>query len=838
MKLVIVESPSKTKTVGKYLGNEYLVLSSVGHIRDLPKSQKGAIDIENDFAPHYIISEGKGRVIKDLVAAAKKSDEVILATDPDREGEAISWHIAEVLKDELGNKLPKISRITYNEITQKAVQDAMLHPRDIDQNLRKAQEARRVLDRLVGYELSGLVWKKVKYGLSAGRVQSPALRIVMEREREIRAFVPVWYGLIFADCVGGRGDTGPGKHTGSIAAPALRLTCETEFDNPQTRDTVVAAAQQHDWRIASVTNKQEERAPKPPFTTSTLQQTASTRLGFSPSRTMRAAQKLYEQGLITYMRTDSPSLSKDAHAMLCGYIEDNYGKESVQFRTYKSKSKNAQEAHEAIRPTNAKQTFYSGDSDQEKLYELIWTRAISSQFKSATVMRTKITSVVELPPSSGEAETEGLYPFSANGSVVIDPGWLVIDTKARTEDTELPTVSEGEILTLDQISTEDKFTTPPNRYSEAGLIKELEKRGIGRPSTYASIIQTLVERTYVTKEGRTLIPTDTGDVVSSFLEEHFESYISDDFTAEMEEDLDKVADGQKEYATVLSRYYFPLHQAVTDKESLPKATNLGIADSIHQCPKCGSGMVIKLGSTGKFLSCDRYPDCDGALSIDGTELSGDTPLGVDPVSGKNVYILSGRFGPYVQLGETPAKIPKVKNVKGAKSSGAATTDSVLAEPISAPRRASLPPRTKPADVTLEMALHLLVLPRSLGIFPETGEELYANIGRFGPYVGAGAEFRSLKKGDDPYTITYERALEIISTPKALPKGVIASRELGINAKTKRKVTAYQDKKGVFTKIGLKRNYLGVDTLDEISDAIIDTLINPPAPVKKKTTKKK
>jgi DNA topoisomerase I len=807
MKLVIVESPSKTKTVSKYLGAGYTVLSSVGHIRDLPKRQNGAIDIENDFKPNYEISLGKERVIRELVAAAKKSDGIILATDPDREGEAISWHIAEQLAESLGSKLPPISRITFNEITQKAVTEAIQHPREIDQNLRRAQEARRVLDRLVGYELSGLIWKKVKYGLSAGRVQSPALRILMEREREIRAFIPVWYGLIHADL--------------SSERSQLRLSCETEFSDQALRDAVSVAAKNHTWKISSVTKREEARNPRAPFTTSTLQQTASTRLGFSPSRTMRAAQKLYEAGNITYMRTDSPSMSKDAHAMILGYIESVHGSDKAQYRTYSAKSKNAQEAHEAIRPTDVRKMHAGVTPDEEKVYELIWQRAVASQFAAATIMRTKITSDVQ--------HGDTTYSFSANGSIVIDPGWLVIDPRARGEDVELPDLSEGDVLKLKNVETEDKYTTPPNRYTEAGLIKELEKRGIGRPSTYASIIQTLIDRNYVSREGRTLTPTDTGDVVSSFLEEHFGDYISDTFTAEMEDALDDIAEGAQQYAAVLSHYYYPLHEVVLKKEELPKATNLGIADSIHKCPKCGSGMVIKLGSTGKFLSCDRYPDCDGALSIDGTELSGDTPIGMDPVSGLPVFILSGRFGPYVQLGVTPPPVPKVKGKK-------AQAEQVAEAPK--PRRASLPPRANPADITLEKALHLLALPRALGVFPETGEELYANIGRFGPYVGAGNEFRSLKKGDDPYTISYDRALEIIRTPKALPKGVIASRELGTNSKTKRKVTAYQDKKGVFTKVGLKRNYLGVDTLEEISDAIIDTLINPPAPAKKKATKKK
>lgn len=633
MKLVIVESPTKTKTVSKYLKGEYKVVASVGHIRDLPKNNKKAIDIADGFTPYYEIARGKEKVVTEIQKYAKKAEEIYLATDPDREGEAIAWHI----KEACDLKNPK--RVVFNEITEPAVRDAFLHPRAIDEDLKMAQEARRVLDRLVGYDLSGLIWKKLRYGLSAGRVQSPALRIIMEREREIRAFIPEQYWTIEASLKTQKGDL-------------ITLLCEKEPRDKKEVERILVAGKKEPWRVFDVSQKEIHRAPKAPFTTSTLQQTASSRLGFSPSRTMSIAQKLYEEGLITYMRTDSTTLSDVALNEIHAEIKSTYGKEYLAPRKYLTKSKNAQEAHEAIRPTHAGVHHGGNTEEQKRLYSLIWERTIASQMSDARVLRTKVSACTE----------EKSVPFfSANGNVIIFPGWLEADPRARGEETEFPPIKKEEKLLLMSIDEDEKFTQPPSRYTEAGLIKELEKRGIGRPSTYASIIKTLFERGYVEKEQKNLCPTDTGDVVSSFLETHFAKYISDTFTAEMENDLDEIAQGKREYAKTLKNFYTPFLKEIKSKEKMEKITNLGDADVIHICPVCGGPMIVKLGRTGKFLSCKKFPECIGARKIDGTELEGPKETGeICPQCGKGKLIeREGRFGKFIAC----ANYPKCKYVK-------------------------------------------------------------------------------------------------------------------------------------------------------------------------------
>ena len=757
--LVIVESPAKAKTIEKYLGAGYTVLSSIGHVRDLPKSNNDAVDIDGGFIPRYIISPGKEKVIAGLKKAAKSADEVLLASDPDREGEAIAWHVAELIKDANSN----LKRVAFNEITKDAVQEAIQHPRDLDLNLKEAQEARRVLDRLVGYDLSGLIWKKVRYGLSAGRVQSPALRIVMEREREIRAFNPVDYFVLTSSL----------KH-GSATIP---FTCVEEPDNKLEAERIKVVGEANDWIISDVKESEAKRVPRPPFTTSTLQQTASTRLGFSPSRTMGAAQKLYEAGHITYMRTDSTSLAAQAQKQIIALIHSEYGKEYVSPRTYKTKSKSAQEAHEAVRPTNFAKHSVGATGDQKALYELIWQRAVASQMSEATMKRTKVLANVT-------GAKDAIPDFAVNGSRIIFDGWLKADPRARGEDTEVPKVKTGEKLSCKEVAIEAKQTQPPSRYTEAGLIKELEKRGIGRPSTYASIMKTIIDRGYVLKEGRTLLPTDTGDVVSSFLEEHFLDYIGDDFTSAMEDQLDDIATGTRTYTKTLGDFYKPFQKAVAAKENIDKLTTLGAGPKEFPCPVCKGDMVKKLGKNGTFLSCSRFPDCDGARLIDGSEVKDADPIGNHPDTGEPVFVLNGRFGPYVQLGATPEK------VKGKKQA--------------TPRRASLPEGTKPADVTLEAAVRFLILPRELGTHPETNEPIVANAGKFGPYIAHAGDFRSLKGADNPYDITYERALAILKEPKQMRKGEKLLKELGINPKTKKMVNVFESKSGRYLKKGFKR----------------------------------
>ncbi len=618
MKLLIVESPSKAKTIEKYLEGAFTVRASVGHIRDLPKSNKKAIDIEGGFIPHYEISKGKEKIVHELQGLAEKATEIMLATDPDREGEAIAWHIETLLKEDKKVK-SKIERVTFHEITKEAVEEALKHPRSIDTALRKAQEARRVLDRLVGYDLSGLIWKKVRYGLSAGRVQSPALRIIMEREREIRAFVPEKFWKIL-----GLFET---KNEAKIT-----LECSEEPRDEKLVEKIMTEGKKGTWIVKGVKESEQKRSPRAPFTTSTLQQTASSRLGYSPSRTMQIAQKLYEAGHITYMRTDSTNISSVAQGQILSFVKKEYGENYAEARIYKTKSKNAQEAHEAIRPTHIEK-LHAGTDEQSNLYKLIWERAISSQMTDAKLLKTKITANLETPlptrhsPLAGGEKTSGIPEFTANGSRLLFPGWLAVDAPARGDDVELPICKEGENLKLLGLSSEEKFTLPPGRYSEAGLVKELESRGIGRPSTYASIMRTIEDRGYVKKENKTLFPTDTGEVVSDFLEAHFANYISDTFTAEMEDELDEISRGEREYEKTLKDFYGPFSKEVKLKDKLEKATNLGDAPENIKCPKCVSSMIIKLSRGGKFYSCSKYPDCEGALMLDGTELKGPEETG-------------------------------------------------------------------------------------------------------------------------------------------------------------------------------------------------------------------
>jgi DNA topoisomerase-1 len=663
MKLLIVESPSKAKTIEKYLGGAYTVRASVGHIRDLPKSNKDAIDIPLGFVPHYVVTPGKEKVISEIETLARKADEVLLATDPDREGEAIAWHIAEVLREDGEKSKSKKTdaemhpkRVTYYEITRSAIEEALKHPREIDQNLRKAQEARRVLDRLVGYDLSGLIWKKVRYGLSAGRVQSPALRIIMEREREIRAFKPEQYWTIEAD-------------TETKDKARMTLSCDEEPRDFKVVEKILALGNQEIWAVKNVTETEAKRSPKAPFTTSTLQQTASTRLGYAPSNTMRIAQKLYEAGLITYMRTDSTNLSTTALDQVSAMVAKKYGAGYAQRNVYKTKSKNAQEAHEAIRPTDVNKEIAGLADDQKKLYRLIWQRTMASQMTDAKILRTKIIAQIG-------AHTD-IPTFSINGSRMLFDGWLAADPEARGEDVELPPVSIGEVLKLIDIRSQEKFTEPPGRYTEAGLIKELEKRGIGRPSTYASIMKTIEDRGYVNKEGKTLIPTDTGDVVSSFLEQNFAEYISDTFTADMEDKLDNIAEGKADYVKTLKDFYGPFLKDVKAKDKIDKVTNLGEADPKFICPVCSGPMVIKLSKNGKFLSCAKFPDCNGARKITGEELEGPKETGEMCPECKVGKLIErdGKFGRFIAC----ANYPKCKYIK--KGEGAPVNSTGVKCPV-------------------------------------------------------------------------------------------------------------------------------------------------------------
>ncbi|MBI4065741.1 type I DNA topoisomerase [Candidatus Kaiserbacteria bacterium] len=794
-RLLIVESPTKARTIGKYLGSDYEVLASVGHVRDLPKSNSDAVDIEGGFIPRYVVSADKREVIAKIERAAEKADEIYLATDPDREGEAIAWHISELIKKELGNtksqntKNKLIQRVVYHEITKEAVEEALAHPRDIDENLRRAQEARRVLDRIVGYDLSGLIWKKVRYGLSAGRVQSPALRILAEREREIKVFIPVTYFVLNA-LFQTRLNLGPNSKGSTLSA-----TCAEQPATKEEADRIVQAGRNAQWSVASVTEKSEERNPRPPFTTSTLQQTASTRLGFAPSRAMRAAQKLYEAGHITYMRTDSVNLAKEAVAKMASVVEKEFGKEYLKVRVYKTTSKNAQEAHEAIRPTDPARNRAGATPDEAQLYELIRTRALASQMAPAKIMRTNVA-----------AKANANIPlFTTNGSRVLFLGWLALDTKARGEDVELPKLVVGDALTLLSLGAEEKQTEPPNRYTEAGLIKELEKRGIGRPSTYASIMKTIQDRGYVEKLARALKPTATGMVVSGWLEENFPTYVSDTFTAEMEDELDEIARGERGYIETLTAFYGPFEKAVRAKDKLPKATSLGDSGAEFPCPLCGSPMENKLGRGGVFMSCKKYPKCLGARTEEGAELKNDEPIGNHPETGAPIYVKTGRFGPYVEM-TLPETRFNLKSESSRLNLVSGKKKSKRGRPKTAAKRASIPAGTDLSQVTLADAVRYLSLPRELGMHPSTGKPVFASTGKFGPYVGSDGEFRSIKKSD-PYTITLDEALTLLAEPKRPPKGVEIIKEIGKHQRTGKSLVLYKSKQGLFLKKGLRRIYL-------------------------------
>ena len=640
MKLVIVESPSKAKTIEKYLGGDYKVASSVGHIRDIPKSASKkvkAIDIEAGFIPNYIILDDKKDVVRKLKEMSEKADEVILASDPDREGEAIAWHIKEALQLKEG----KYSRIIFNEITKDAVLEALKNKREINMNLKVSQEARRVLDRLFGYGLSGLIWTKLWYGLSAGRVQSPALRILAEREREIQAFKPQTYWRVSADVKSKEGKL-------------ITIKYFEDIFNKDQKEQVQEICNKHKVFIVKKNKETEvQKKPNAPFITSTLQQSANSFLGFSPSRTMRTAQKLYEKGYITYMRTDSPTLSKKFVFEISFFIKEEFGKIYLENRVFKSKSKNAQEAHEAIRPTSASKVILGSTDDEKKLYSLIWKRTISSQMSSAKIIRTKILL----------SNSEKIKDFVLTGSRLFFDGWLKIFPEARGEDQLLPKIKEKEKLELIELIIEQKETTPPNRYSEAGLVKELELRGIGRPSTYASIIKTLKDRQYADLEGRTLIPTDIGMAVSNFLEKHFSNYISDVFTSKMEDNLDLLSIGKDNYVKLLSEFYEKFTEDIKSKKDIEKITNIGEVKDFF-CPECEKKMVWKLSKKGKFMSCIKFPDCTGARTEEGKVLEGPKEIGrkcpkcMENISVKDeekgqLILREGRFGQFISCSRYP-----------------------------------------------------------------------------------------------------------------------------------------------------------------------------------------
>ncbi len=822
--LVIVESPTKAKTIRKFLPSNYMVEASIGHVRDLPtsasdipKKLKGepwarlGINVEDNFKPLYVTPKGKGAVIRELKKRLKEADRLLLATDEDREGESISWHLIDVLKP----KVP-VERMVFHEITRGAIRHALENGRSIDMNLVNAQETRRILDRLYGFTLSPLIWKKIAYGLSAGRVQSPGLRLIIERERERIAFKKSSYWDLSAKVFPSLKDSNSLFEARLESVGGMRIAGGKDFD-PDTGSLIkdrnvlvldekksgelLERLEKADWKVKSVQEKRVQQNPLPPFITSTLQQDGNRKLKISARQTMRIAQRLYEQGFITYMRTDSPVLSGEGLAGARSSISGLYGDEYLSDtpRQFSAKSKGAQEAHEAIRPAGDKYIHpdESGLSGQElALYTLIWKRTLASQMKPAR----KVSTTVKI-----EADDS---IFSATGTRIEFPGFLRVyvegkdDPEAALDDKEtiLPEMKEGDSITLSEAGKVPHETKPPARYTEASLVSRLEKLGIGRPSTYATIINTLFERQYVRKQGTSLLPTFTGFAVVQLLENYFHYLIEYSFTSEMENALDAISLGEIDRIQYLKDFYLGkngLKQQVEEREVLIKPEE---ARTI-KLPHLGIIDGIKVGKYGPYFVVDdihaSIPEDIAPADLTREHIeeileiqkNGPKPLGTDPATGKNVYCLTGRYGPYFQLGEKSEEDPK-------------------------PKRASLPKGKKPKDVTIEDALRQLSLPRNLGVHPETGLPVFANEGRFGPYISHNDESRSLRKGDDLFTVTLDRALEILAEPKRGRGGNILLKDFGKAGPSGEPVAVYNGRYGPYIKYGKKNIKLPEDKRDE------------------------
>ncbi|WP_409361965.1 type I DNA topoisomerase [Bartonella heixiaziensis] len=765
MNIVIVESPAKAKTINKYLGSEYKVVASFGHVRDLP-AKDGSVLPDQDFSMKWNVDSASAKRLNEIAKAVKEADSLILATDPDREGEAISWHILDVLRQKKVLKDKPIKRVVFNAITKKSVLDAMNNPRDIDTSLVDAYLARRALDYLVGFTLSPVLWRKLPGARSAGRVQSVALRIICDRESEIEHFIKEDYWTITTHLKTIRNDGFPARLTMFNQKKIGKLDIQSQKQADQIRLMLEEAK----YRTLSVEAKPTKRNPSPPFTTSTLQQAASSKLGFSASRTMQIAQKLYEgieingemAGLITYMRTDgvqiAPEAIDTARKVICESFGSNYIPEKPRF--YSTKAKNAQEAHEAIRPTDFQripsQVRDFLDSDQAKLYELIWKRAIASQMRSAEIERT----TVEIEAQQGENHAN----LRATGSVIRFDGFISVYTDQREEEnseeneaTHLPQMNTGEALTKEKIESIQHTTEPPPRYSEASLIKKLEELGIGRPSTYASTLATLCDRGYITIDKRKLLPDVKGRIVTAFLENFFNRYVEYGFTADLEEKLDLISDGKLSWKDVMRDFWDGFNASITNIKELRITNVLDVLNvtlaplafparedgsDVRSCPLCTNGeLSLKLGRYGAFVGCSNYPECKYTRQL-GTDtgeenevMRNDEPvmLGIDPQTGKDISLRNGRFGPYIQLGES----------KEAK-------------------RAGLPREWQTENITLDRALALLSLPREIGIHPETGKIITATIGRYGPYLTHDGKSAPLLHSDEVFDIGINRAVTVLA----------------------------------------------------------------------------
>jgi DNA topoisomerase-1 len=813
--LVIVESPTKARTITRFLPKSFKVVASVGHIRDLPQSaadvpakyKKEAwarlgINVDEDFKPLWITPKGKASVIREIKALMKESDVLYLATDEDREGESISWHLLDVLKP----KIP-VKRMVFHEITQKAITAALEDTREVDTNLVSAQEARRVLDRLVGFTLSPLIWKKIAYGLSAGRVQSPGLRLIVERELARCRFKPAGYWDLKASLLK---DGESRNFEAKIVSYQGKKVAEGKDFDPETGtlkkpgqvqalSEEEAAALKNDlkngpWTVSEVTEKENFQKPAPPFITSTLQQEGNRKLNLSARDTMRIAQKLYEEGLITYMRTDSPSLSSEAIAGAREAIANQFGAEYLaeEARQFSSKSKGAQESHEAIRPAGSpfKTPEQTGLSGRERaLYELIWKRTLACQMKVAHKKS------ISVKIAAGEAL------FGATGVRILFPGFLRAyvrgndDPSALLEDKEvyLPALEKDEVVNLDELNILEHWTKPPSRFTEAALVQKLEKEGIGRPSTYATIIGTLIEREYVFRKDGALVPTFVGMAVVKLLDRHFHRLIDYDFTSELEESLDHIAAGDMNRLEYLREFYLNKKGLKNQVDELEPQIDPAESRTVI-LPQLPQNDIVKVGRYGPYIV---HQDEDGksvnASLPEGMAPSdvtpedleeiitlmkeGPKPIGQDPETGKNIYCLTGRYGPHLQVGE-----------KGGEEK---------------PRTLSLPKGMKMSEVTMEIALKLLSLPRELGNHPDTGLPISANNGRFGPYVVHDGNFRSLKKEDDVYTVGLERALELLSQEKKGRGNQTILKDFGTDNPTKKKLQILDGRYGPYIKAGTK-----------------------------------
>jgi DNA topoisomerase-1 len=779
--LLIVESPAKAKTLQKYLGKDFEILASYGHVRDLvPKT--GAVDTENDFAMKYETIARNSKHMDAIAKAAAAADNIYLAPDPDREGEAIAWHIAELLKAKRGLKGKNMQRVVFYEITQSAVREAVAHPRAISQPLVNAQQARRALDYLVGFNLSPLLWRKIRPGLSAGRVQSPALRMIVERELEIEAFKSQEYWTVHLDS---HKDHQPFtaklfQYQGK-KLEQLSIASQAEYDaiHAKLSDAKLPP------KVVRVEKKAKQRYAAAPFTTSTLQQEAVRKLGMTADRTMRTAQSLYEGvdiggqtvGLISYMRTDSVSLAKEAVQEIRDYIKNNFSGEYLPSSqpTFKSKTKNAQESHEAIRPTSIERTPEKIRShltaDQARLYEMIWKRTLACQMSPARF------DTVSVDIRLGGDNTL----FRANGQVLVFPGFIGVymegvDDATEEEGGKLPPLAEGDVLPVDKLYGEQHFTQPPPRYSEASLVKALEEHGIGRPSTYATIISTLQAREYAVLDKKRFVPTDVGRVVNKFLTDHFTRYVDYGFTAHLEDELDEISEGKRDWIPVLDEFWQGFSKLVTEKQSIERkdVTQELIGEA---CPKCGKPLSKRLGKRGSFIGCTGFPECDYTRSLGGEAEDDGTArreLGEHPETGQPVLLLRGPYGYYAQLGEV---------AEGEKAK---------------PKRVSWPKELPLEQADLNTALKLLSLPRELGTHPETGKKIIVNIGRFGPYIGHDGKFKSIPRSDSIFEISLDRAVELLAQAR---EGATVLRVLGDHPDDKTSIEICSGRYGPYVRHG-------------------------------------